>query len=181
VSDHEFSPAPDPSPERRIERLAAEAEIRQLAYRYAYAYDTRDPELFASVFLDTEPLAAPPIVNCMSAKTDPAAFWPFPATVLFVGNHLIEFDDDQSAHGAVYCRAQIQTDDDFIEQAICYLDRYVRTDDGRWLIRDRRHLLWFGAPVAGRPFEQAPANWPENQVGAGTLPGEFPTWGRFRP
>jgi hypothetical protein len=78
----------------------------------------------------------------------------------------------------VYCRAQVQDGQRWIEQAIHYRDTYERRD-GAWLFARRIHRLWYGVEAAERPLAQEPANWPERQEGRGTLPEEWPSWQAF--
>ena len=99
-------------------------------------------------------------------------------SILFVGNHLIDFSDADHATGGVYCRAQVQDGERWIEQAIHYRDSYERRD-GAWLFVRRVHRLWYGVEAAERPLDQPPANWPEHQAGRGTLPEEWPSWHAF--
>jgi len=98
--------------------------------------------------------------------------------VVFVGNHLIDFQDDRHARGVVYCRGQIQDGEKWIEQAIQYRDRYERRGD-EWLFVRRSHLLWYGVETAERPLDQPPADWPERHVGRGTLPEQSESWQAF--
>src|SRR5574337_695615 len=115
-----------------VERVVARDEIRQLAYRYALAIDSRDIDLLVSLFV--------PDVRVGRTATGHAAlraFWTdslraIGVSILFVGNHLIDFEDPNHARGLVYCRGQIQDGDKWIEQAILYRDSYERRDS-RWL------------------------------------------------
>jgi hypothetical protein len=104
-------------------------------------------------------------------------------TVLFVGNHIVEFDTDEEAHGLVYCRGYVEPRDGphpgrFIEQAILYRDRY-RREGGAWLFVHRKHELWYGVETAERPLAQRPAEWPTHPDGVGTVPYGEPTWQAF--
>ena len=72
-------------------------------------------------------------------------------SILFVGNHLIDFADADHATGGVYCRGQIQDGERWIEQAIHYRDSYERRD-GVWLFVRRVHRLWYGVETAERPL-----------------------------
>jgi ketosteroid isomerase-like protein len=161
-----------------VERVIARDEISQLAYRYALALDSRDIDLLVSLFV-------PDVCVGRNATGHEALreFWTnslraIGVSILFVGNHLIDFDDPDHARGLVYCRGQIQDGDKWIEQAILYRDTYERRD-GRWLFVRRIHELWYGVETAERPLAQEPANWPAHQVGRGTLPDSLPTWARF--
>jgi ketosteroid isomerase-like protein len=161
-----------------IERVIARDEIRQLAYRYAYAVDARDIELLLSLFV--------PDVRVTQESSGHEAmrkFWieslrATGVSILFVGNHIIDFDHPERARGIVYCRAQVQDGERWIEQAIQYRDTYDKRD-GRWLFVKRTHVLWYGVETAERPLDQPPANWPERQEGRGTVPEDIPSWHAF--
>lgn len=150
----------------RLEQLWALHEIRQLAYRYAYAVDTRDWELMESLWVETPSPLDRPALDIHFARGLPERFKTQSASTLFVGNHLIEFDGPDRAHGSVYCLAFVDRPEQFFEQAIIYNDQYER-HGGKWLFLKRDHLLWWGREPAVNPMRQPPANWPASQVGAG--------------
>lgn len=161
-----------------LERALARDEIHQLVCRYALAIDSRDLDLLVSLFV--------PDVRVGRSASGRAALRAFFAdslgaigvSILFVGNHLIDFESAERARGVVYCRGQIQDGEKWIEQAIQYRDTYSRRD-GAWLFEHRDHLLWYGVEAAERPLAQQPANWPARHVGRGTLPEAWPSWGAF--
>ncbi len=170
----------DLTPDQRVARLWAVNEIRQLAYAYAYGFDTRDVELVRSLWADTEEPAPPNVMDGHYAKGAEFERWfDMGPSILFVGNHRIVFDDDENAHGSVYCLVQVETEGMFIDQTIMYQDRYT-LQDGRWLFVRRDHQLWFGEERESNPFEQEPANWPERTIGRGTLPFSLETYQRFK-
>ncbi len=161
-----------------LERTVARDEIRQLAYRYARAIDARDLDALVSLFVPDVRVGSD-----ASGRDALRAFWDeslrtIGVSILFVGNHLIDFDDPTHARGGVYCRGQIQDGECWIEQAIHYDDTY-ECRDGVWLFVRRVHRLWWGVEAAERPLAQPPANWPERHAGRGTLPDAWPTWGAF--
>ena len=44
----------------------------------------------------------------------------------------------------------------------------------------RRHFLWLGWQHGETmPLAQAPANWPERQIGLGSIPYDEPSWQEF--
>ena len=161
-----------------VERVVARDEIHQLAYRYAYATDARDIDLLVSLFV--------PDVRVTRESSGREAMRAFDLnklrnigiSILFVGNHIIDFDDPLQAHGIVYCRGQIQHGDRWIEQAIQYRDQYEKRD-GRWLFVRRKHVLWYGVEAAERPLAQPPANWPERHDGVGSVPEDIASWRSF--
>ena len=101
-------------------------------------------------------------------------------SILLVGTQVIDFDAESAdrARGVVYCAAQVQDGERWIQQAIRYDDDYVRRD-GRWLFARRRHRLWYGLVAAQNPLLQEPAEWPKRHAGRGTLPDELASWQAF--
>ena len=96
-------------------------------------------------------------------------------TILFVGNHVIDFDDEDHARGVVYCKGEIQDGERWISQAIQYRDTYERRE-GHWYFVRRQHLLWYGAEAERSPLDQPPANWPASHTGRGALPESLESW-----
>jgi ketosteroid isomerase-like protein len=166
-----------------IERVVARDEIRQLAYRYAWAVDTRDLDALVGLFV--------PDVRVTRETSGAEAFRAFwqdslraiGVSILFVGNHVIDFTGADHATGLVYCRCYLEPRDGphpgrFVEQAILYRDTYERRD-GRWLFVKRKHELWYGIETAERPLEQRVAAWPVHHDGLGTVPYDEPSWRAF--
>ncbi|MHB1584170.1 MAG: nuclear transport factor 2 family protein [Acidimicrobiales bacterium] len=167
---------------RRLRQAADRDEIRQLAYRYAWGLDCRDIDAVAGLFVADVGAGRGVGTAAMRARFD-ATMREVGVTVLFVGNHLIDFDGDDEAHGLVYCRGYIEPRDDerpgrFVEQAILYRDRY-RRQGGVWKFVRRKHELWFGVETAERPLDQRAAEWPAHHDGVGTVPYAEPTWQAF--
>jgi len=161
-----------------LDRAIARDEIRQLAYRYAWAVDARDVDLLVSLFVPDVRVG-----RDRSGREALRAFWheslsAVGVSILFVGNHLIDVQDADHATGSVYCRGQFQDGSRWIEQAIHYRDTYERRE-GTWLFVRRVHRLWYGVEAAERPLDQPPANWPEHHEGRGTLPEEWASWPAF--
>ena len=161
-----------------LERVVARDEIRQLVYRYALAIDSRDLDGLVALFVSDVRVGRDRSGRAALHESFEESLSSIGVSILFVGNHIVDFRDDQHATGVVYCRGQIQDGEKWIEQAIQYRDRYERRD-GEWLFVRRHHLLWYGVETAERPLAQPPANWPEHHVGRGTLPDDAPTWQAF--
>ena len=157
--------------------LLAHAEIRQLPLRYAYANDFRDADLLLSLWAETATPAEYPDIDIHTVRREHARWFRKGPTVHFIGNHLIELDDAEHAHGSVYCWAQLDFGEEFVDQAILYQDRYVHAD-GRWRFERRRHLLWFGQARAENPIAQPAEDWPRSHTGRGNLPGPLRRDGR---
>lgn len=161
-----------------LARLVAKDEIRSLAYRYAQAIDGRDIDTLVDLFVEDVQVGKDVFGHEALRANFEKQLRGIGITILFVGNHLIDFQDDTHATGSVYCKNETELGNQWIHQAIQYRDTYEHRD-GRWLFVRRRHLLWYGSEVGENPLPLPPANWPESQVGRGTLPESWETWRRF--
>jgi hypothetical protein len=161
-----------------LDRLASTEAIRQLVARYALATDSRDLDMLVGLFVDDVLVGADERGRVALRAFFDRSLRDVGVTILYVGNHVIDFDDPDHAHGVVYCRGEIQVDDRWIVQAIQYRDTYERRD-GAWYFVRRRHLLWYGAELGESPVGLPPANWPEHHTGKGELPDAWDTWRDF--
>lgn len=161
-----------------LDRLLSIEEIRQLAYRYALATDSRDLDTLVALFVDDVQLGRDRRGREALRADFEEQLRGIGISILNVGNHIIDFDDDHHARGIVYCRGEIQHGERWIVQAIQYQDRYERRQ-GHWYFVRRKHLLWYGAEVGENPLKLPPANWPENHTGRGTLPESLASWQEF--
>ncbi len=164
----------------RIDRLESVGQIRQLAWRYSATLDSRDMDgLMALYDEDVELSGGRRGRDALRRGMEPA-LQRVRITILHVGNHVIDFVDDDHATGVVYCHADVQTDPDtWTTQAIHYGDRYVRRD-GRWYFAAaRRHELFYGTEHGQSPVGLPPADWPTHDTGTGTLPYRWDSWQRF--
>ena len=160
------------------ERLLAYEQIRQLASRYALAVDSRDLDALVELFVDDVQVGGDRFGRDALREDFARQLREVGITILFVGNHVIDLDDDEHAHGVVYCKGEIQDGERWITQAIQYRDRYQRRD-GRWYFVRRKHLLWYGSELGQSPLGLPAANWPEHNTGKGTLPESWKSWQRF--
>ena len=176
---------PAPTLEDRVARLESIAQIRELPERYAQAWAALDFDACGQLY-DEAAEGAP-------GRTGPEAFRDRFASgceaedgvrlaMLFVGSHIIELDEEDPvrATGRVLCHGEVERGDaSWFHQAIHYGDRYVRRD-GEWRFAGHRHHeLFYGAEPGTRPNDLELANWPERDVGRGTVPDRWPTWQRF--
>lgn len=162
----------------QVERLLAYEEIRQLVARYALATDSRDLDSLVALFVDDVQVGQQQRGRAALRAFFDRSLRDVGITILNVGTHVIDFDDDEHAHGVVYCRGEIQIRDRWVVQAIQYRDTYERRA-GHWFFVRRRHLLWYGRDIGTSPIGLSPANWPESQTGTGELPHDWPTWRTF--
>jgi hypothetical protein len=162
----------------RIGRLEALEEIRQLAARYALALDSRDVVTLVSLFVEDVETGDGRSGRAALAEWFDPVLRPYAITFHLIGNHVIDFVDDDHATGIVYCRGEIQEGGRWIVQAIQYRDDYERRG-GHWYFVRRKHLLWYGRDVGQSPLGLPPANWPDNSTGTGELPQIWPTWRAF--
>jgi len=161
-----------------LERLVAKDEIRDLAIRYAHALDLRDLDALVELFVPDVQVGRDGCGREVLRASFDAQLRAIGVSILYVGNHWIEFEDEDHAAGRVYCRGEIQEGERWITQAIQYRDRYERRDR-HWLFVRRRHLLWYGADAGPSPLALPPANWPEHSTGRGTLPDSEESWRAF--
>ncbi len=161
-----------------VERLWAHEQIRQLASHYAVAIDSRDLDALVALFVDDVRVGRDLYGRDALKASFADSLRAIGVSMLHVGTHAIDLVDADHAIGSVYCLAQIQDGDRWVDQSILYRDTYERRD-GRWYFVRRIHELWYGLEAPRNPLHQDPAEWPANHDGKGTVPGSWPSWGRF--
>ena len=161
-----------------LELLLAYEQIRQLVARYAIATDRRDIDALVALFVDDVRVGRDTYGRDALRTNLASQLRAIGVSILNVGTHQIDIVDDDHATGHVYCKAEVQDGDRFIQQAIRYDDSYERRH-GSWYFVRRRHLLFYGAEVGVNPLTLAPANWPEHHDGLGSIPYADPTWQAF--
>ena len=166
------------STDETIDRLWSHEQIRQLVARYAVAVDSRDLDALVALFVDDVRVGRDTNGREALRASFVESLGAIGVSILNVGTHVIDLVDADHATGLVYCKGEIQDGDRWIHQAILYRDTYERRD-GEWLFVRRRHELWYGQALDRSPLAQAPANWPENHDGLGTVPGTWPSWDAF--
>jgi hypothetical protein len=158
-----------------VQRLLAYESIRQLVARYAFFVDSRDYDKLIELFVDDVRVGREGSGRAALRESFATALQPRRITVLNVGTHVIDLVDDDHATGIVYCKGEVQEGDRWIHQLILYTDDYEQRD-GTWYFVRRRHELFYGAEVGVNPLTLAPANWPLNEVGMGSVPERWDTW-----
>jgi len=164
------------------ERLLAIVEIQQLAHRYAVYVDARDLDRLVELFVPDVRVGREGQGRAALRADFDRQLRATGVSFLQVGNHVVDFEDEDHASGIVYCRGEIQEGGResarWIIQLIQYHDRYELCS-GRWLFVRRKHLLVYGAELGQSPLGLPPAEWPRSQTGWGTLPESLASWQRF--
>lgn len=165
-----------------LERLVVRDCIRQLAYRYALAIDTRDLDSLVHLFIPEVKVGRYGEGRDALRKSFVDSLSAIGVSILFVGNHIIDVESRERASGIVYCHGRIEDDirrgGRWIEQAIQYRDEY-ECREGEWLFVRRDHRLWYGVELPESPLHQEPAHWPKSQVGRGSVPEDCASWSAF--
>jgi ketosteroid isomerase-like protein len=155
--------------ESAVRDMLAREEIRQLPYRYAAAFEARDVDAMANLFMPHSLFGdygegPEGLRRLMADNLEGTVF-----AVVLVANHLIDLEDENHARGQVWAHCFAQTrHEGFVEQLITYEDRYERHHE-RWRFLHRKHRLWYGVLHHPSPVTQQPAEWPRNQTGVGDV------------
>ena len=167
----------------RVDEVVARAEIRELAFRYALAVDGKDLDGLAALFVEDVDNG-----RYGSGREGVKTFYDhvlraFHCSMHLVANHVIDFDDEDRAHGIVYCRAQhhVIEPEHWFDHALAYWDEYERVAD-QWRFRRRSLKSWyrqeFGHPEHGTErVVSASAN--EGAMRGAQMPDAFPTFDEF--
>jgi hypothetical protein len=140
------------TPAARLDRMESLAMIRQLAVRYALAVDARALDDLVALFV-------PDVrVGRDASGRDALKVWyeralsGHRASVHFVANHIISFDDADHARGVVYCHDELErpTVQEWHVGMLQYWDTYLRVD-GEWCFLRRRFHRWYIDDVLRRP------------------------------
>ena len=160
----------------RLDRLDAYRQIRQLPHRYALALDTRNIDDLVALFIEDVQVGRDRWGRPALREWFVRAFAKFKASIHFVGNHIIDLDDEDHAHGVVYCRDEIERPGEWMVGMIQYWDTYERRE-GLWYFKRRRLMRWYGVDALTRPA--AGVSVDRGSVKQGLLPDAWPSWQRY--
>ena len=166
-----------------LEELLAREQIRQLAQRYGVCVDAKDLEGLAQLFADDVDNGKWGHGRHAVQTYYDHVLRGFHCSMHMVGNHVIDFDDDDHAHGIVYCRAHhhVLAPEHWFDVSLAYWDIYEH-DGVQWCFRRRRLKSWyrqeFGHPShgAGRVLATGESEGPKRGV---PMPEAFPTFAEF--
>jgi len=168
----------------RIDRLESLDAIRQLVSKYSLTLDMRDLDAHVNLFApdiqvsrETKGRAA------LKAWLDDTLRLQFRGTSHHVGNHIIEFDDPDHAHGIVYSKNEHETPrkdggTDWVIMQMIYWDNYERID-GIWCFRRRLPCYWYAADLNAPPIGDKKMRWPDRDPYDGAYHELFPSWEAF--
>jgi 3-phenylpropionate/cinnamic acid dioxygenase small subunit len=144
--------------ERRIGRIEDTLEIQQLAVRYALATDDRDVDSWVELFVPDVAVGRGQVGReALRAVITPQLRLFYRSIHMIVG-HRIELLDEQTARGAVYCRAEHEVGQRWIVVAIRYDDDYQKVN-GHWHFARRRDRHWYEADVVEQPQSVGFGSW----------------------
>lgn len=164
---------------RRLDRLESLDAIRQLAAKYALSLDMRDLDAHVNLF-------APDIRvsrdrsgrGHLKRWLDDTLRLQFTGTAHHVGNHIIEFDDPDHAHGVVYSKNEHETRDEWVIMQMLYWDNYERIE-GCWYFRRRLPCYWYATDLNKPPIGDNKMRWPGRDSYEGAFHELFPSWREF--
>lgn len=170
--------------EQRIDRLESLDAIRQLAAKYSLSLDMRDLDAHVNLFapdirISRELTGRAP----MKAWLDETLRDQFTGTSHHIGNHIIEFDDADHAHGTVYSKNEHETPradggTDWVIMQMIYWDSYERMD-GVWYFRRRLPCYWYAVDLNAPPVGENKMRWPDRDSYEGGYHELFPSWKAF--
>ncbi len=164
---------------QRLDRLESIDEIRQLAAKYSLSLDMRDLDAHVNLFAeDIQVSKELKGRSHLKRWLDDTLRLQFTGTSHHIGNHIIEFDDADNAHGIVYSKNEHETDKEWIIMQMIYWDNYQRID-GRWYFRRRLPCYWYATDLNKPPIGDNKMRWTEREPYEGAYHQLFPSWERF--
>lgn len=170
--------------EQRLDRLESLDSIRQLAAKYSLSLDMRDLDAHVNLFAPDIRISRELSGRAhMKAWLDDTLRLQFTGTSHHIGNHIIEFDDADHAHGTVYSKNEHETprEDggvDWVIMQMIYWDNYERVD-GIWYFRRRLPCYWYATDLNASPVGENKMRWPDREAYEGAYHELFPSWKAF--
>ncbi len=172
-----------PSLEERIERLESIDEIRQLVSKYSLSLDMRDLNAHVNLFAEDIRVSRELTGRAhLKRWLDDTLRLQFTGTSHHIGNHIIEFDDPDHAHGIVYSKNEHETPsdggDEWVIMQMMYWDNYERIN-GQWFFRRRLPCYWYATDLNKPPIGKNKMRWPDRESYEGAYHELFPSWEVF--
>ena len=169
---------------QRIDRLESLDEIRQLAAKYSLSLDMRDLDAHVNLFAaDIRVSREKSGRRHLKRWLDETLRQQFTGTSHHIGNHIIEFDDSDHAHGVVYSKNEHETPRqdggvDWVIMQMLYWDNYERIE-GRWYFRRRLPCYWYATDLNSPPVGDDKMRWPDRDHYDGAYHALWPSWEAF--
>jgi hypothetical protein len=169
---------------QRIDRLESLDEIRQLAAKYSLSLDMRDLDAHVNLFAPDIRVSREKVGRShLKRWLDDTLRLQFTGTSHHIGNHIIEFDDPDNAHGVVYSKNEHETPrrdgrTDWVIMQMLYWDNYQRID-GRWYFRRRLPCYWYATDLNSPPVGENKMRWPDRESYEGAYHSLWPSWDEF--
>ena len=163
----------------RLDRLESLDAIRQLAAKYALSLDMRDLDAHVNLFAADIRVSREKTGRAYLKRwLDDTLRLQFTGTAHHIGNHIIEFDDADHAHGVVYSKNEHETGDEWVIMQMLYWDNYERIDDV-WYFRRRLPCYWYATDLNKPPIGEHKIRWPDREPYDGAYHELFPSWQEF--
>ena len=169
--------------EDRIDRLESIEEIRQLVSKYSLSLDMRDLDAHVNLFVEDIRVSRDATGRAnLKQWLDDTLRLQFTGTSHHVGNHIIEFDDPDHAHGVLYSKNEHETPsesgDEWVIMQMLYWDNYERIN-GHWYFRRRLPCYWYATDLNKPPIGEQKMRWPDRDAYDGAFHDLFPSWEKF--
>lgn len=170
--------------EERIDRLESLDAIRQLVSKYSLTLDMRDLDAHVNLFAEDIRVSRDQTGRAhLKAWLDDTLRLQFTGTSHHIGNHIIEFDDPDTAHGIVYSKNEHETPrkdggSDWVIMQMMYWDNYVR-QNGQWYFRRRLPCYWYATDLNAPPTGENKMRWSDREAYDGAYHELFPSWEEF--
>jgi hypothetical protein len=168
----------------RLDRLESLDEIRQLAAKYSLSLDMRDLDSHVNLFAEDIRVSRDKVGRAyLKHWLDDTLRLQFTGTSHHIGNHVIEFDDVDHAHGVVYSKNEHETarsdgGTEWVIMQMLYWDNYERIDE-RWYFRRRLPCYWYATDINKPPVGDNKMRWPDREPYAGAYHDLWPSWQDF--
>lgn len=165
--------------EQRLDRLESTEAIRQLAGKYALSLDMRDLDAHVGLFAEDIRVGRNKVGRAhLKAWVDQTLRDQFTGTSHHIGQHIIEFIDEDHAIGVVYSKNEHETGPEWVTMQMLYWDDYERVN-GEWFFRRRLPCYWYASDLNRPPIGNMKMRWPGREPYNGTFHDLFPTWELF--
>jgi hypothetical protein len=165
--------------EARLDRLESLDQIRQLPAKYALCLDMRDIDHMVTLFpADVRVGKEETGRSALRRYMDRTLRSPFTGTSHHIGGHIIDFHDENRAHGIVYSKNEHETGEEWVIMQMMYYDEYVR-QDGQWYFGRRLPLYWYATDLNKPPIGDKKMRWPDTEWVEGNFHKLFPSYAEY--